>query len=130
MLDIDSFKQVNDTYGHDMGDRALETFAKVLFHSIQPTDIVGRYGGDEFIIVSLGTSLDRAIVMAEEIRREVSLQKLPTTVGDMSLRTSIGVKTFDFTGEKRLSNPATKLLAEVDEVLYIAKREGKNRISY
>jgi GGDEF domain-containing protein len=48
----------------------------------------------------------------------------------MSLRTSIGVKTFDFTGEKRLSNPATKLLAEVDEVLYIAKREGKNRISY
>lgn len=130
MLDIDSFKQVNDTYGHDMGDRALETFAKVLFHSIQPTDIVGRYGGDEFIIVSLGTSLDRAIVMAEEIRREVSLQKLPTTVGDMSLRTSIGVKTFDFVGEKRLSDPATKFLAEVDEVLYIAKRKGKNRISY
>lgn len=130
MLDIDSFKQINDTYGHDMGDRALETFAKVIFHSIQTSDIVGRYGGDEFIVVSLGTTLDRAIEMAESLRRKISSHVLCSPIGDFSMEVSLGVKTFDFSGDERLADPAAKLLMDVDEVLYSAKREGKNRTAY
>lgn len=128
MLDIDEFKDINDTYGHETGDRALEIFAKILYRSIQPNDIVGRYGGDEFVIVSMGSEPDQAALLAETIREQVSLRIIPTSQGSFSLKVSLGVKTFFFDDSTRMTDPATGLLSEVDKVLYRAKGEGKDRV--
>lgn len=129
MLDIDSFKQINDTYGHEAGDRALETFAKLMFRCIQPTDIIGRYGGDEFVIISIAADETEIVALAEHIREQVSSRVVQTHTGSFSIRVSIGVKTFRFTDATVLPDPATKLLSEVDTALYVAKRAGKDRIS-
>lgn len=128
MLDIDGFKDINDTYGHETGDKALEIFAKILYKTIQPNDIVGRYGGDEFVIVSMGSDSDQAGLLAETIREQVSSRIIPTSQGSFSLKVSLGVKTFLFDGSTPMTDTATGLLSEVDKVLYMAKGAGKDRV--
>lgn len=129
MLDIDSFKVINDTYGHEGGDRALEILAKILFRCVQPTDIIGRYGGDEFVIVSPAADESSIVSLAEQIREQVCSRVIITKAGSFSMQASIGIKTFRFEGDPVFDDPATKLLSEVDAALYAAKRAGKNRIA-
>ena len=128
MLDIDGFKRINDTYGHEAGDRALEVFAKTLFRNIQVSDIVGRYGGDEFIIASLGMDEEAARQLAERIRVQVASLVLASRLGNFTLEVSLGAKTYRFSDSQESIDPLSVMLAEVDSALYIAKREGKNRV--
>ncbi len=120
--DVDNFKEINDTYGHLMGDKVLKEVAKIIRESIRSTDIAGRYGGDEFVILLPETPLSDALVVAEKIRRKFS--RYPIQVNDKSFNVtlSIGITAF----HKKVENPLT-LLDEADKALYLAKERGRDR---
>ena len=128
MLDLDGFKRVNDVYGHTAGDSTLELLAKVLFRCIESSDIVGRYGGDEFVIVSLGSSQDKAMELGELIRKEVSLSTNASAHGKFTIQVSIGVRCFNFSEPPENYDVASWILSEADAMLYGAKRAGKNQV--
>jgi diguanylate cyclase (GGDEF)-like protein len=128
MLDLDGFKAVNDTYGHEAGDKALESFSRIMFKIIRPEDSIGRYGGDEFVIVSPGSDEHRIFDIAEAIRSTVRAREVVTKQGSFSLQASLGVHTFRSDGASHFDDPAAVLLSRIDEALYRAKRSGRNRI--
>ncbi len=119
--DIDHFKAVNDTLGHDMGDQVLKFVAHVLARSCRETDFVGRYGGEEFLIILAYTSFESALHVAEKIRKAVE-QSPPPTRNRVTL--SIGVGIVDASDE----NPETAV-KRADENLYRAKELGHNRVA-
>ena len=121
MLDIDYFKRVNDTYGHQFGDHVLVTLAEIMRTSIRSIDLPGRYGGEEFIIVLPQVTIQEAVQIAERIRRRVETHLFEEH--QMYVTISIGVSDmiFDLDDAKRLVNKA-------DTMLYMAKENGRNRI--
>ncbi|MBI5781584.1 MAG: diguanylate cyclase [Rhodocyclales bacterium] len=125
MFDLDYFKKVNDTYGHAVGDRMLQAFARVLRHNLRPTDFIARYGGEEFIAILPDTSLDTAVKVAERVRQSWAHTQLslddPGKV--LSGTVSIGVAPLD------PDAPLDESLARVDEAMYRAKREGRNQVA-
>jgi diguanylate cyclase (GGDEF)-like protein len=120
ILDIDFFKNVNDTYGHAAGDLALQAFADACTATVRSTDLVGRYGGEEFVLLLPGTSAERAETIAEEISRRLAAAPL----GDgMEMPTvSYGISTYD-DGTRDVED----LIATADAALYTAKSLGRNR---
>jgi diguanylate cyclase (GGDEF)-like protein len=123
MLDIDHFKELNDTHGHQAGDSALAVFAQTLLHSVRTSDLAARYGGEEFAVVMYNTRSAEARLVAEKIRFAVSQAaiELPDRTR-LSLTVSIGGAAFpDDTSSAR------ELLALADEALYRAKRAGRDR---
>ncbi|MCX7625491.1 MAG: GGDEF domain-containing protein [Candidatus Sumerlaeaceae bacterium] len=125
MIDIDHFKHVNDTHGHLVGDEVLRQFAKILEENTRAVDIVGRYGGEEFIIVMPETGLDGALVSAERIRTAVENHEFFIRA-DLVLRItcSLGVTQ----GDPDMLD-IDQLLGLADKALYCAKMEGRNRVS-
>ena len=121
MFDIDFFKRVNDTYGHDMGDYVLEEFSRVVTANIRDTDIFGRWGGEEFLLLAPNETYDGALILAEKIRKSVELHNFER-VGQITI--SIGFTICDDHADKE------KLLKRVDEALYEAKERGRNRVVY
>lgn len=124
MMDVDSFKTFNDTYGHPQGDQLLKTVARILRQSVRNVDYVGRYGGEEFLVIVPETGKDDACRLAERIRREIEENACLFIDGRPIRRTiSIGVASYP---EDAL-NP-DELLQRADEALYHAKKSGKNRV--
>jgi diguanylate cyclase (GGDEF)-like protein len=124
MMDVDSFKSFNDTYGHPQGDQLLKNVADVLTSVVRTTDFVGRYGGEEFIIVLPETAQHDACKLAERVRKAVETNAVVMIADQPVSRTlSIGVATFP---EDALNAP--DLVQRADEALYKAKRTGKNRV--
>jgi diguanylate cyclase (GGDEF)-like protein len=122
MLDVDSFKTFNDTYGHPQGDHLLRNIAAILRSNIRTVDHVGRFGGEEFLVLLPETSKDDACRMAERIRRAVEERAYLNVDGEAVHRTiSVGVASYP---EDAL-NPS-ELVQRADEALYRAKRSGKN----
>jgi diguanylate cyclase (GGDEF)-like protein len=119
MVDIDRFKRINDNFGHQTGDAVLEKIAAVLRNSVRSFDIVGRYGGEEFLIVLSGTSLQKAVKVADRIRETIENSKL---VPDQKVTVSIGVAEL-----KPSDESLNTLLRRADERLYLAKKKGRNR---
>jgi len=119
LLDLDDFKQINDTYGHLVGDRVLRELAFLIRRNLRSTDVVGRFGGEEFMIIMPETDFNRAVYIMERIRRSTE-QTFFDPVGSLSI--SIGVTEF------REEDTLQTLIARADEHLYTAKREGKNRV--
>jgi len=120
MLDLDNFKLVNDTYGHLVGDEALRVVTAVLHKACRGTDIIGRYGGDEFMIVLPDTSADQAVNVAERIEAELAAQQLaPGEAEPIPLHCSIGIAT-----NPRDGATAAELIAKADAALYQSKRQG------
>ncbi|MGA9046483.1 diguanylate cyclase [Sulfuricurvum sp.] len=119
LLDIDHFKSVNDTFGHLVGDEVLKVFSDLLRKQIRQSDVVARWGGEEFIILLPDTPLPSAIKMAEALRQRIEINPFDT-VG--SLTCSIGVAEFNGIEE------ADDLLHRADEKLYRAKHSGRNRV--
>jgi len=117
LLDIDLFKNVNDTFGHDVGDRVLKELVKVAKESIRQEDILGRWGGEEFIILLPQTGGDNALQLAERLREKISEHSFPT-VGQVTV--SIGLSEF---GPEDTSDSVVK---RVDIALYAAKEAGRN----
>jgi diguanylate cyclase len=123
MLDIDHFKQINDRYGHTVGDEVLRALARIVLNNVRATDCAGRYGGDEFAIVLRGMQLDHAMQVAQRIREQVQalqLRELPT----LRLTSSLGVAPADH----RL-NSLRAWTNAADAELYQAKAAGRNRVS-
>ncbi|WP_415314007.1 GGDEF domain-containing protein [Clostridium perfringens] len=122
MADIDSFKKVNDTYGHLVGDKILRDFAKVLNDNIRENnDWIGRYGGEEFIIVLNNTNLENGVKVAEKLRKII--EKMSFNYGDLSIKitSSFGVCEIS---EKEDTFDTIK---NADEKLYMAKMTGRNK---
>lgn len=119
MVDIDYFKSVNDNYGHSMGDEVLRKVAGTLMTSARDTDVVCRYGGEEFCILMPHTSLDMAYAAAERLRTTVG--KL--LFGELRVTASLGVSSLILG-----ANTPQELLDQADKCLYVAKRNGRNRV--
>lgn len=125
LLDIDRFKSINDTYGHDTGDLALKVLADILKNSIRESDIACRFGGEEFIILLPETTAEDAEKLADRIRSKVENSSVPLSDGkELRYTVSIGVAQVDLSVDENIE-PAIK---RADEALYRAKEEGRNRV--
>ena len=122
ILDIDHFKTINDTYGHQSGDAALIQVAEILKQCARETDIVGRWGGEEFLIILPETPAAKAYAFAEKLRHLISSCALPT-VGHLTA--SIGVAHFN-----PESDTPANLLERADKALYEAKHSGRNKVVF
>lgn len=125
MLDIDDFKQLNDTHGHTVGDEALRLVGWTLRRSLRASDVVGRYGGDEFLVVLPETGQEGTRLLAERIREDVSRE--PRSLRDATVRLTVsgGVAGFPDAGVAAVE----QLVEQADEALYRAKSQGRNRIA-
>lgn len=123
MVDMDHFKDINDTYGHVLGDHVLTIFAQVVLKCIRKTDVIARYGGDEFIVVLPCTDTDTAHSIAERIRQEVDAAHIPSLDDTVisSISCSVGVSTYP-----TLCNSKSNLIRTSDHALYEAKHSGRN----
>lgn len=123
MIDIDHFKAVNDSFGHDAGDQLLRQVAKVLLQAIRKGDVVFRYGGEEFVVLCLGTLPDAALQLAERIRQAIATSHFDLKVHSFHSAVSIGVSTYD------PDNPdIDALIKQADTALYLAKNAGRNQV--
>ena len=124
MMDLDHFKEINDTYGHVAGDQVLRKVADIILETIRETDIAGRYGGEEFCLIMTGASLEGTKTVVERIRQNVS--NLCIVHKNMSIKVtiSIGVAAFD----SSIENYKT-LIAKADQALYQSKENGRNQMT-
>ena len=120
MLDVDHFKSANDLYGHEIGDRVLRSMGQTLLNCLRHTDLLGRWGGDEFVLLLASTGVERAKQVAERARVLIAETATPTNSGPLRMSVSIGAVVVA-AGEDRAS-----LIHRVDQQLYIAKSRGRN----
>jgi diguanylate cyclase (GGDEF)-like protein len=123
MLDLDDLKPVNDTFGHQWGDRLLTAVAEVLRRTIRFTDTVARYGGDEFLVLLPETDAAGGYIVAETIRRDIAELSLRATDRNVRSSVSIGLVTYPDDG-----TTMEQLVAAADVAMYESKRRGKNQI--
>lgn len=121
LLDIDDFKLVNDTYGHIFGDETLKKFAQILLQNIRKTDKLGRWGGEEFLIVCPNTNIEDLITVAENLRKSIENNVF---LKEKRITASFGLSVFD--GSKNIE----QVTHVADENLYKAKKAGKNRVCF
>lgn len=125
MIDIDDFKNINDTYGHQTGDYTIIGVADILKQAIRSQDIASRFGGEEFLIMLRETTLEDALIVAERIRKGVEYLKIHNDNQEVSVTISIGVAEFDFDIDKTPKD----VIGRADEALYVSKKNGKNQIT-
>jgi diguanylate cyclase (GGDEF)-like protein len=124
ILDLDSFKELNDRYGHQTGDQALRAAAAALRRNMRGPDLAGRYGGEEFAFLLPRTTVKEACTVAERIRADIEALRLDVAGPPIEITASIGVAGHPESGAANVD----ELIARADEALYQAKRSGKNRI--
>ncbi|MDP0489336.1 MAG: sensor domain-containing diguanylate cyclase [Fusobacterium sp. JB021] len=123
-LDIDFFKKVNDTYGHDVGDEVLQMIAKVFNNSCRDNDVIGRWGGEEFIGVFENVDENKLIEIANRIRVLVENSELNLEKGKIKVTISIGVSLI------KEEDSIGTLVKRADEGVYLAKKNGRNRVEF
>ncbi len=123
LVDIDHFKLVNDTYGHDVGDRVLKELSRTLASRVRTADVVTRFGGEEFALVLVGTGVAGAYTLCERLRQAVEQLEVPH--GDQTLRITAS---FGIAEANRSADSPAELVKRADEALYTAKRRGRNRV--
>jgi diguanylate cyclase (GGDEF)-like protein len=123
MVDLDHFKDINDTYGHQAGDGALQEIARRMLASFRAYDFVGRYGGEEFLVVVPTSEPHTAIELAERLRQSIAAQPVDVGGVKISVTLSLGVAATNADN----SDPV-QLLHQADEALYAAKKAGRNRV--
>ncbi len=138
-IDVDFFKQVNDNYGHQIGDAVLIRLVTLMRSMVRSCDIVARYGGEEFAIILPGTGIQVAHDIAERIRKEVASQELSINDKTLSITVSIGLSSLSQLKhqsdevdknqrQKSTENLDKLLLKKADEALYQAKQTGRNQV--
>ncbi|HEY1958863.1 MAG TPA: sensor domain-containing diguanylate cyclase [Polyangiaceae bacterium] len=124
VTDIDFFKKVNDTYGHDVGDVVIKGLGDILRRQKRATDLVARFGGEEFIVLCEQTDERGALLLAERIREELEKTKFQSEQGLVGVTCSLGVATFPEAG-----GTWDTLFKSADDALYVSKRSGRNRVT-
>ena len=124
--DLDRFKSINDTHGHLVGDEVLRETARRLLGSVRSYDFVGRYGGEEFLLVLNNCDTAQALLRAEEIRKAVAESPIQTARGPISVTLSMGV----LSSRDWIQHSPGEILCEVDAALYRAKASGRNRSEF
>ncbi|MDP1784141.1 MAG: GGDEF domain-containing protein [Sulfuricurvum sp.] len=119
LIDIDHFKLVNDTYGHDTGDEVLKQLANIVQENIRKLDVFARWGGEEFLLLCPSTDLDNIQILADKLRLAVDNSTFPKV---NHLTISIGVSTFE------KSDSFSELFKRADQGLYYAKKQGRNQV--
>lgn len=123
MIDIDHFKDYNDKFGHLVGDAVLKETAETIKENVRQIDLVGRYGGEEFLVILPETDKDQAKFAAERIRQAVQIQPIKAYDEDLKVTISIGISTFPDDSQE-----ASALVEKADTALYQAKQTGRNKI--
>ncbi len=123
MADLDHFKNINDTYGHTVGDKVLQSISKLLQHTIREIDIVARMGGEEFAFVLPETDSDEAVNLAERLRLETEKASVAHKESTIKITASFGVYSCSATDETLES-----MLTKADDAMYIAKKKGRNQV--
>ncbi len=119
VMDIDNFKSINDTYGHQIGDSVLKEFARIVEGEIRTSDIFGRWGGEEFVLICYGTNAKNALLVAEKIRASVEAKRIE---GLPAITSSFGI------AELMVTEGWDELFVRADQAMYRAKQSGKNRV--
>ncbi len=119
LIDIDDFKNINDTFGHNAGDKVLVQFSSIIAQTIRESDIAGRWGGEEFLIICPEASIDGALALAEKLRINIAKNKFEDAG---NLTASLGVAT------NENNDNVKSLVQRADESLYLAKKAGKNKV--
>lgn len=125
MIDVDHFKQFNDTYGHVAGDQALRAIAARLRDNLRENDSIGRFGGEEFLVLLPETGSEQALQVAERLRGAIGARPITTDEGEVGVTVSIGVASC---AGARQPLSVEQLLKRADDALYVAKRRGRNQI--
>ncbi|MGE4166103.1 MAG: diguanylate cyclase, partial [Xanthobacteraceae bacterium] len=125
VLDIDFFKAINDTHGHDAGDDVLREFALRMRKSIRNIDLACRYGGEEFVVVMPETDKAVATMVAERLRRKIASEPFPIEGGAKSIEVTISI---GIAALNSAEDNAAAVLKRADQALYRAKRDGRNRV--
>lgn len=120
MYDLDRFKRVNDQFGHLTGDKVLQKISKIVMNSINSKGILGRYGGEEFVIILPNTKDKEALTIAENLRKKIETEKI--LAEEINITVSMGVASYPAHGQT-----INELIEKVDQALYIAKENGRNR---
>jgi diguanylate cyclase (GGDEF)-like protein len=123
LIDLDHFKQVNDTFGHAVGDAALVLLAQCLKAHLRPEDRLARIGGEEFLVLLPETGLDGALILAERLRQTIARTEVPAVAARVRVTASFGVAE-RAAGDRSM----TEMLARADAALYRAKSSGRNRV--
>lgn len=121
MVDIDHFKNINDTFGHQVGDEVLKTFASILLNSSRKSDIAGRWGGEEFLIIAPNATKESIITFAENLRAEIEKFQFEK-IGQLSI--SLGASIY------QENESIEELIKRADKALYTSKKRGRNRTSF
>ena len=121
MLDIDYFKMINDTYGHSAGDKVLIEVSSIIKSTLRSCDYVGRYGGEEFLIIIKDVSLEQGVAICERIRESIENHEWSID----GLRTSVSIGLSEITG-----NHTDSIVNKADELLYKSKSNGRNQLAY
>ncbi|HUY90623.1 MAG TPA: diguanylate cyclase [Pirellulales bacterium] len=124
LIDLDHFKRINDAYGHQIGDQVLRQVAQAMRESVRRYDSIGRYGGEEFLVVLPDCDESSAVSRAERLRLAVASMTIETPAGRIRATASFGVAAFD----KETCPKSFDLIQAADEALYRAKRNGRNRV--
>jgi len=124
LCDIDHFKHINDKYGHQVGDDTLCSFVKVMQNTLRPYDLLGRYGGEEFLLIMPDSSDSTENGVYERLRTKIADHQLPTRSGGVNITVSIGISSSN--GDET----ADEMIAKADTALYRAKENGRNQLGY
>jgi diguanylate cyclase (GGDEF)-like protein/PAS domain S-box-containing protein len=127
MFDLDHFKEVNDSFGHAAGDQILQLVTQAASKELRSADVIGRYGGEEFVIVLPMTNAQQALPLAERIRLGVAAIRVPTEKGDASVTLSLGIVELIHGAQSAQTRSAEDLIRRADEAMYAAKQAGRNR---
>jgi two-component system cell cycle response regulator len=125
IIDVDHFKSVNDSFGHDVGDEILREFATRISANVRGIDLACRFGGEEFVVVMPDTDISLACTVAERLRKSVETTPFAISRAPGRLRITISI---GIAGSEGLGDTADALLRRADQALYRAKREGRNRV--
>jgi diguanylate cyclase (GGDEF)-like protein len=124
LVDLDHFKKFNDSYGHVVGDQVLRASAQLMSSALRESDVLGRYGGEEFSIILPDTNNSAAIYVAERLLANVADVPIDTEAGKLSIQLSIGIA-----GLSKETPTLHSLISRADQAMYIAKSAGRNRLA-
>jgi diguanylate cyclase (GGDEF)-like protein len=124
IVDLDHFKTVNDTYGHHTGDVVIQELGQVLRRLKRETDVVARFGGEEFCLLCEETTAEGALQLAERVRQELEHTAFETELGSLRVTASLGIATYPEHGKDKQA-----LFAAADRALYAAKHNGRNQVA-